>query len=202
MANHTLVLGLAIAAALGFGPYLILQLLVRFPWLLPVVKRNLDDPDLLAWDEYVHNSSVKDKHAVVAKRMLTPNETHFFKILKKALPEYEVVSQVAMGALIKPVITEQDPEFWKVLKSFQGKIIDYVLVKKQSSVHDVQDALLLIELDDKSHEGKRDKDAARDALMLSAGYPTIRWESKNKPTINQIRYEVGKVLGVSLPPLQ
>ena len=60
-----------------------------------------------------------------------------------------------------------------------AKIADYVICNKEMYV------LAVVELDDRTH--RNDKDAKRDAMLVQAGYKVIRWDSKNKPTAEQIR---------------
>ncbi|MOA41717.1 hypothetical protein D3C78_1637080 [compost metagenome] len=45
--------------------------------------------------------------------------------------------------------------------------------------------LAVIELDDASHKGKTDKDAARDAMLVAAGYRVLRYP--NIPDIDRVR---------------
>jgi very-short-patch-repair endonuclease len=45
--------------------------------------------------------------------------------------------------------------------------------------------LAVIELDDASHKGRQDKDAARSALLEGAGYRVIRYA--NVPDIDKVR---------------
>jgi very-short-patch-repair endonuclease len=45
--------------------------------------------------------------------------------------------------------------------------------------------LAVIELDDASHKGKTDKDAARDAMLVSAGYRVLRYP--NIPDLDRVR---------------
>jgi very-short-patch-repair endonuclease len=46
----------------------------------------------------------------------------------------------------------------------------------------------IVELDDRTHN--RVADAERDAFVASAGIRTLRFESRNKPTVEQIRAAV------------
>ena len=72
---------------------------------------------------------------------------------------------------------------WKIRNKFANKIIDYVISNKNG------DVVCVVELDDKTHDDKKDKDAERDKMLLACGINTIRWDSRNKPTREQIQKE-------------
>lgn len=127
---------------------------------------------------------------VRSRTILTGNEREFFGRLNRALsPDFVVLPQVAMGAILEPLVRQGHPDFWKVRSLFAQKIVDFVVCAS-----DFNRPLLVIELDDSSHDSKRDKDAARDALMLEAGIPTLRWDSRNKPTVAEIQKRVRATL--------
>lgn len=118
---------------------------------------------------------------VRAKRVLTANETEFLSRLRRALPDHEVLPQVAMGALLDVNLPESHPDYWHLRREFAQKVVDYVVCRPKSL-----EVLAVVELDDRTHDIKRDKDAARDALLLSAGIRTLRWDSRAKPTTAEI----------------
>lgn len=115
------------------------------------------------------------------KALLTANEKEFFERLTQALPGYRVFPQVAMGALIA-VSVDEGRSVLKARSRFAQKIVDYVVCDERLNV------LGLIELDDRTHVST--KDAARDALTRSAGYWTLRYQSKAKPSMTQIARDV------------
>ena len=43
------------------------------------------------------------RHQIERKRLLTPTEVRFWRMLVAAVPDHAVFSQVAMGAMLKPV---------------------------------------------------------------------------------------------------
>ena len=63
--------------------------------------------------------------------------------------------------------------------TFDRKVADFVVCDKSFQV------LAVIELDDASHKGKADKDAARDAMLANAGYRVLRYP--NVPDIDRVR---------------
>ncbi len=122
------------------------------------------------------------------KPLLTGNEKEFFGRLKRALPEHQVFPQVAMGALVDVSLPESHPQFWPLRRLFQSKICDYVVATRSGK------AICVIELDDRTHDNKKDKDQARDALLKNAGITTLRYDSRSKPAEATIHADVRRVL--------
>jgi very-short-patch-repair endonuclease len=107
-----------------------------------------------------------------AKRILTDNETEFYYRLQRALPEHHVFIQVSFGALLN---ASKAPRGY-----FSQKIADYVVCEPQT-----MKVLAIVELDDRTHNAT--KDAKRDEMLTSAGYRTIRLQSKRKPSETEIK---------------
>ena len=122
--------------------------------------------------------SKKKKSPYKSKPLMTENEIEFFGRLKAALPNHHIFAQVSLGALIQPVLKEDDENFWKVRNTFSQKIADYIVCDSKMKV------VSIIELDDRTHDAENDK--ARDEIARQAGYKTIRWQSKNKPSVEEI----------------
>lgn len=124
-----------------------------------------------------------------ARNPLTPNEVEFFGRLQKALPGHTVLAQVPLSALVKTTLPESHPDFWQSFDRFSRKVADFVVLDSKRMT-----TLAVIELDDRTHDSKRDKDRARDALLQSAGIRTIRWDSRAKPSVAAIQAELHSVL--------
>lgn len=116
------------------------------------------------------------------KALLTQNEQEFFLRLKQALPEHHILAQVAMGSLLNPSVPRRDPAYHRIRNKFAQKIVDYVVLDDKLKV------VALIELDDRTHVQEKDED--RDAMTAAAGYKTIRYQSKVKPSIDRIRADI------------
>jgi len=121
--------------------------------------------------------------SVHSKELLTANETEFYGRLQAAAQSLglNVVTQVAMGALLEASVPESHPLYWEIRKTFSQKIIDFVVFRKESQKLRV---LAVIELDDRTHNAEKDR--ARDAMMAKAGFRTIRWDSRSKPDVATI----------------
>lgn len=128
---------------------------------------------------HVKEASAKYKK----KELLTDNEREFFLRLQRALAGYVICPQVSMGAILQPNVSRKDNKrYFKIRGTFAQKIIDYVICDPKTL-----QVLAIIELDDRSHSLEKDK--ARDKMLASAGYKLMRWQSKKKPTEEEIKAE-------------
>jgi very-short-patch-repair endonuclease len=108
---------------------------------------------------------------VRAKRILTDNETEFYYRLQRALPHYHVLTQVSFAAFLTSAQAHRG--------FYSQKIADFVVCEPQT-----MKVLAIVELDDRTHNAA--KDAKRDKMLSSAGYRTIRFHSKRKPSETEI----------------
>ena len=127
----------------------------------------------------MQEASSPGQHRYKSKPLLSANEKEFFNRLSQALPDCHILTQVALGALLQPNVRNNNKEYYRARGNFSQKNADYVICNKEMYV------LAVVELDDRTH--RNDKDAKRDAMLVQAGYKVIRWDSKNKPTAEQIR---------------
>ena len=118
-----------------------------------------------------------------AKPLLTENETEFFERLLSALPDYHVFPQVAFRAIMAPYSRSSSKNYMKEFSSIGSKHCDFLICKKGNLM-----PVAIIELDDKTHSATKDK--IRDAMTASAGYKTIRFQSREKPTIHEIKIAI------------
>lgn len=135
---------------------------------------------------------------VVAKPLLTPNETEFYGRLRRAAGDrWVVLAQVSMGALIDTSLRASHPQYWEHRSSFSSKICDFVLCDAAS-----MKPRLIVELDDRMHDF--DKDATRDNFAAVAGYRTIRFWSRKKPSAAELRDRLYAVLAPldTVPPMR
>lgn len=138
---------------------------------------------------------------VRARPLMTPNEYEFLQRLEAAAPECRIMAQVSMGALLEPDIAPtpraqagaRGPagtrgrggaggRFLSIRGRFAQKVVDYVVLDADLNV------VALVELDDRTHDAR--KDAERDAMTAMAGYPTLRYESRDKPEPQAIRADL------------
>lgn len=118
------------------------------------------------------------------KTFMTNNEVDFFHKLKSACAsDYVIFAQVSMGALLDTKIARENPKYWQIRASFSSKILDFVICDPTNL-----SPLLIVELDDKTHNF--DKDKVRDSFTALGGYKTVRFWSKNKPTVAELRTSI------------
>jgi len=129
--------------------------------------------------EPVVEQEVTPKYQYKQKALMTENEFEFFNRLVQALPNYYVFPQVSMGA----VLQGDGPNKMASRGTFAQKIIDYTICNKQGKI------IAIIELDDKTHV--KEKDEKRDNMLTQVGYRTIRFNSKSKPSIEEIKKAIG-----------
>ena len=131
-----------------------------------------------------HNKSdtetlaIEDKDLEVLKQVqfkpkpiMTNAELKFFHILTVALHDCYVFPQVATHSILS--CYHQNHSYkTKAFNKFKSTSIDYVICDKSFNI------LAVIELDDKTHEHKKDKDDIRDAMLCRAGYQIHRFNCK------------------------
>lgn len=100
---------------------------------------------------------------------LTNREQAMYHRLRSSLPEHIILAQVSLGALLTA-------RSHAARNRFNQKIADFVVCTPAF------DVIAVIELDDNSHKTRRDRDAARDAMLARAGIRTIRYAHTPDPT--------------------
>lgn len=113
------------------------------------------------------------------KSPLTEREQAMHNRLTQALPGLVVLAQVSFGALLYA-------KSRGARNRFDRKIADFVVCNKAYQV------LAVIELDDSSHRGKEEQDAARDEMLEKAGYRVIRYP--NIPDIDAVQADFAAAL--------
>jgi hypothetical protein len=113
------------------------------------------------------------------KPLMTHNEKAFFQRLQRALPRHYVFPQVSFGALVTDDGRLTQQKRWAVRSRFDRKIADFVVCDRESL-----EVVALVELDDRTHS--KATDSRRDELTKAAGYHTMRFQSKQKPTETEI----------------
>lgn len=98
-----------------------------------------------------------------------------FGELRQAVPECQIFVQVALGAIL-----------WTKSQGTRNKfnrlIVDFVITDAYFNI------LAVIELDDKSHDNKQEKDVERDAMLREAGYKVLRY--RHMPDKQKLRNDI------------
>jgi hypothetical protein len=135
----------------------------------------------------VLKSSGKSDTAYRPCRLQTENEIEFFGRITQAVPEYRVFVQVSMAALIEPAFDKtrrNNRQWWSAFGAISQQRVDYVVADRNMNI------IAVIELDDRSHDTKKEKDYLRDLRLHRAGIQTIRYTSKHKPEVFRLRSEL------------
>lgn len=141
---------------------------------------------LLVWK--LHDSP-SARHPVRSKPVMTKAEIIFYQRVVRAVTNIggiDVFPQVAMGAVLEVKNSVDKNQRRAVRNRFDRKIMDFVIVDAETNV------LLIIELDDSTHDMTRDK--ARDRITESAGYPTMRIRGKEARSDEEVERQIRNYL--------
>lgn len=122
-------------------------------------------------------SKRKGTSRLTAKPLLSRPEQTLYWRLVNAFPNNTVLAQVALSQMFKATGGNRKSNFAHYGRVRQ-KVADFVICDRSFQ------PLYLIELDDRTHSKKKDRQ--RDALTSESGLPTIRWRSSALPTEEQI----------------
>ena len=115
----------------------------------------------------------------VRRAVLTDSELRFFLRLVEAVAEGDYVCpQLGMAAAIEARGRNAKAVF-AAFRRISQKRIDFCVCDARLVPK------LVVELDDRTHDPARDR--ARDALLLSAGIQTLRFDVRRMPTTPQLR---------------
>lgn len=118
---------------------------------------------------------------VKKKKPLTDREKPMYPRLVAAFPNHVVLTQVAFSA----IITHEKQDFVTdraTRSKFNRMVVDFVICTKDF------DVIAVIELDDSTHDGNEDKDAARDEMLNAAGYKVFRY--RQIPEVTKLREDI------------
>ncbi|OAM31921.1 DUF2726 domain-containing protein [Eikenella corrodens] len=111
---------------------------------------------------------------------MTRNEQEVYWKLVQALPDYIVLAQVQASRILKVKRGENHRAWFNRISRMS---YDYLICQKNSY------PLLVIELDDATHEkaDRQDADRRKKLALASAGIKIIRWRRPDVPSTEQIR---------------
>ena len=108
---------------------------------------------------------------------LTASEQAMYRRLVVALPDHIILAEVAFSQFLKH-------DNYGKYGTMRQKVADFLVCDSTFKI------LSIIELDDPSHDRKKDADDERDARSASAGLRTIRWHVSKMPDSAEIRSRV------------
>lgn len=131
------------------------------------------------------------RYGYVPKTFMTGNEVDFYRRLQAAAGgRWVVFPQVAMGALMNTKLKSTHPRYWDERQLFAQKVCDFVLCHPKTLAPQ-----LVIELDDVMHDFDRDR--KRDCMAARAGYRTLRFWSRNKPSVEELKQHLDRALALN-----
>ena len=113
------------------------------------------------------------------RAFLTPAELNLLTILRRHFPHHHVNCQVSMGALLKPTRGLDRKASRAARNRISQKVVDFVVIDPETGHVET-----IIELDDASHDAR--KDADRDRLLSQGHYRIVRIPSKPQPTPDNV----------------
>jgi len=136
--------------------------------------------------KFLSSSNKKEKlpsFPFYAKKPLTPVEQSLYYKLVNALPEYVILSQVALSRFLG---VKESANYMEWFNRINRMTVDFLVCKKDFSI------VAAIELDDSSHNSERrqETDDKKNQALRSAGIRIIRWNVKDVPDTNKIREEI------------
>ncbi|GEO19001.1 DUF2726 domain-containing protein [Microvirga aerophila] len=126
------------------------------------------------------------KPRFMQQSLMTDNEREFYRHLIAAFPGCQIWPQVPILAMLRPDAKNGSRAFWRGFRMISNARVDWVLLKDL-------EILAIIELDDRTHDPR--KDAKRDQILAFCGYKVVRFNSRRRPTPEQIRRAVSNAKG-------
>lgn len=121
--------------------------------------------------------SSNTKYTLKRKTLLTKHEEECFHKLRRSLaPDFLVFPQVALSQVIDATGGSYG-ENQSARGKIKQKVADFVVCKIDMSM------IAVIELDDRSHDKKKEEDKARDNIIKEAGLTVIRLKPNPDQTI-------------------
>jgi hypothetical protein len=134
-----------------------------------------------------------------ADSLFSPAERSFFGVLESAVGDrYSVLGKIRLADIISPISGLSASARQKALNRIVSKHVDFALCNK-----DDLSIVCSIELDDSSHkksERKRRDDFLVNALN-AASIPFVRFTARGSYSIQDVRTEIGKSIGLDMQPL-
>lgn len=137
------------------------------------IKQLEDSKDIRNFNDVRYNKT----------RLLSETEYKFFYLLMNSLPEYLIFTQVATDEILE-VKSNSRSHYHSVRNRFNKTRIDFVVCTPSTEI------IALVELDDQSHDDKKDDDIIRDYITAKAGYKTVRFDCRKLPDGNIIRQQI------------
>jgi hypothetical protein len=117
---------------------------------------------------------------VSARNLLSKREQSLYQSLADLYPEHKILVQVALSQLID--VDRDHPDSESIRARYKQLVADFVLCRSDLSV------VAVIELDDRSHEApkRRDADARKNKVLANAGIRLVRIPAGRLPSAREL----------------
>jgi hypothetical protein len=132
-------------------------------------------------EPFAGESLPEDPWPVTAKTLLSERERSLYQSLLNLYPDHKLFVQVALSQLID--VDRNHPERESIRARYKQLVADFVLCRSDLSV------VAVIELDDRSHEApkRRDADARKNKVLANAGIRLVRIPAGRIPSADDLR---------------
>lgn len=125
----------------------------------------------------------KNERLLFKKRLLSPSGREMFEHLREVVPDEYIFIRVPYSDLLDN--RKKNPkEKARMHFRFLGCCVDFVICDEK------MDPLCLIKLDETEMEKKKLKKLTSEEVFAEAGYKFIRYKTKNKPTVEQLKADI------------
>lgn len=136
--------------------------------------------------------SAKFKVRHIRRSLMTNTEKSFFRQLRQAGSSlgFLVAPQVAMSSIID-IPARQNRSYYKHINraSFAQKRLDFVLLDEETL-----EPLLVVELDDPSHDGREAEDLERAEILEKTGHQLLRIDVRENLSTVELEQRVKEIL--------
>jgi hypothetical protein len=128
----------------------------------------------------LRRSTRRKAHTPYARRpvLLSRGELAFYRVLQAALPR---AVTVCFKVRLADLVAVQETDWEKFGRPINGRHIDFVLLDEETRI------LLAVELDDRTHEWRRERDPLVDAVLEAAGVPFLRATAASRYDVAVLR---------------
>lgn len=144
--------------------------------------------------ELIARNAVHQPFPYKKKALLSHAERSFYGVLSQAVGDrFVILSKVVLYEFIG-IHSQENRGIWQTfMNKINQKNVDFIICDSAT-----MDVLLVIELDDKSHDNtkRRDRDAFVDKVMAIAEIPILHFKARHAYSITDLRSQVLSSVGI------
>ena len=127
-----------------------------------------------------------------SRALFTPAEQNFLRCLDRICGDhYRVFGKVRMADVVEVTPMRRKRAWWRAFRPISAKHFDYVLCDPQN-----MKVLVVVELDDRSHEQKhrQDRDRFVEKVCQSSGLPLVRISAARRYDTEAISIQINEAV--------